>query len=158
MLETLKELPFVDNTSIKEWKIRWKEDNAALEILFNCRHPIKRPCGSAIISEDELKVQWLSVNFPQDMEIAVNKLGPPEYVGYGGYHPEVGGCIVSLQWPKIGISASNTDTKDDRVCRSIKAKNGIPPNIQVESLFYSVPDASGEKPASVIDWPGFSNK
>jgi hypothetical protein len=161
VLETLKELPFVDDTSIKEYGTRWGKDDSAQDIRFGCRHPRERFCGSALISEDELKVLGLSANFPLDMEAVVNKLGPPDFIDYGGYHPEVGGCVVLLQWPDQGISASYLDTNNDRVCRSIKAKNGIPPDTQVESLSYSVPDAFDSKPAAGglrIDWPGFSDK
>jgi hypothetical protein len=89
VLETLKELPFVDSTSTKEYGTRCGKDDSAQVIHFSCLHPREKFCESVLISEDELKALGLSVNFTLEMEGVLNKLDPPEYVGYGGYHPEV---------------------------------------------------------------------
>jgi hypothetical protein len=158
VLETLKELPFIDYSSIREYGTVWNLDNAAESIRFGCSHPKKEGCGAALISDDQLKVLWLNVNFRLDIEMVVNKLGPSSYVDYGVYAPEVGGCIVSFSWPKLNIEASNLDTRNNRLCSIIQNQHNIPRKIEIQSMSYAVDEAFSPEPGGCcqrIEWPGF---
>lgn len=157
VLKTLKELPFIDYATIREYRTVWNLDNAAESIRFGCSHPRKDECGAALISDDQLKELWLTVNFRLDVEMVITKLGPPTYVDYGGFQPEVGGCFLSLAWPDNGIGVDHTDTKSDWLCKTIQAKRGIPRNIEIEAIIYAVEDDFA-KPGGCcqrIEWPGF---
>lgn len=158
VLETLKELPFIDYSSIREYGTVWNLDNAAESIRFGCSHPRKEECGVALISNDQLKELSLTVNFRLDIEMVVNKLGPPSYVDYGGYHPEVGGCIVSFYWPKLNIEAFNVDTRNNELCTIIDSVHYIPRKIDIQSMIYTVHEAFNLGPGGCcqrIEWPGF---
>lgn len=159
VLETLEGLPFIDQASVKEYGTVWNHDNSAESIRFGCSHPRKEGCGAALVSNNQLEELWLTVNFPLDIETVVNKLGPPSFIDYGIYAPEVGGCFLSLVWSDKGIGVDYVDTKSDWLCETIQAKRGIPRNIEIEAIIYAVEDDFA-KPGGCcqrIEWPGFEN-
>ena len=161
VLATLEELAFIDRNSIKEYGRRWEGDDSAQEITFSCRYPRGKFCGNAVMSFDELKSMVLPVNFPLTFKDSVNKLGLPEYVDYGGYHPDVGGCRVYLTWPDQGISAGHVNKRNAQICREIRDNKGLPSETLVETLVYVIPNSFKLVPgagAQRIEWPGFSNE
>lgn len=157
VLETLTELPFVDNASVREYNTVWNLDNSAQSIRFGCVHPKEEGCGAALISDEQLKELWLTVNFPLDVETVINKLGLPTYIDYGVLHPEVGGCFVFLIWPDNGIGANYSDAKSEWLCQAIQAKHGLPRNIKITEIVYAVKDNFGQPGGCCrrIEWPGF---
>jgi hypothetical protein len=161
VLATLEELAFIDRNSIKEYGTSWKGDDTAQAIQFNCRYPRGKFCGSVDVSNDELKRLALSVYFPLTFEDIVNKLGLPEFVDYGGYHPDVGGCSVFLKWPDQGILAGYVNKRNMKICREIRDNKGLPSETLVETLIYVIPNSLEIEPgagAQRIEWPGFSNE
>jgi hypothetical protein len=158
VINTLKNLTFIEPNSIKEYGTKWINDDSAQSIIFACTHPIKKNCGEIVISKDQLKLISLSVNFPLDIEAVVNKLGPPSYVDYGVYAPEVGGCIVSFNWPDLNIEASNLDTRNNELCTIIQNQHSIPRKIEIQSMSYAVNEAFNLEPGGCcqrIEWPDF---
>ena len=158
-LETLKKLPFVDLKWIKEFKTFWFEDNNAMGINYGCIHPRDELCGGIIVSRDKIKNMWQSVGYSLTVKMVVDKLGKPEYVDYGGYHPEVGGCELILAWPEKEISVERVDPKNEIPCQEIREGHGIPPETKITGIFYGVKEAYGSEPRgglTRISWPGFS--
>lgn len=159
VLHTVENLPFVDNRSIKKYSGRWLNDDSAKSIDFGCIHPMKQGCGSIIISGDRMCSVWLLVNFPLTTEMIVDKLGIPDYLDYGGYHPEAGGCVVDFNWPNKGITGSIIDVKRDTLCRKIQETGTIPPKIQITDISYNEKNNFNSEPPAGrirIQWPGFS--
>ena len=158
VLATLEELAFIDQNSIKEYGTRWKGDDAAQSIRFNCRYPSGKYCGSAVISKDELKRLGLPIYIPLTFEDIANKLGQPEYLDYGVYPPAV--CIVHLTWPDQGILAGY-NKGNIKLCQEISDYQGLPSEILVDILIYVIPNSLEIEPgagAQRIEWPGFSNE
>lgn len=158
VINALKDIPFIEHNSIKEYGTKWNDDDSAKSIIFACSHPMKNDCGELVISKDNLKLISLSVNFPLDIETVINKLGPPSYVDYGVYAPEVGGCIISFNWPKLNIEASNLDTRNNELCTIIDNMHYIPRKINIQSMSYTVDEAFNLEPGGCcqrIEWPGF---
>lgn len=159
VVAVLKQLEFVDSTSIQEYGTSWFGDDSALSINFGCVHPQNTSCGSAVISGDKLKSLGLSVDYELTMKMAVDKLGIPDYVDYGAYHQEVGGCTMTLSWPQRGIDIGMLDTKNETVCRAIRDGKGIPADLRVTDLYYSAKEAFTSSSAGCctrISWPGFA--
>ena len=159
VLATLQSLPFVDKTTIRESRANWGGDENAKTFHFDCIHPKEKNCGGAIISGGKLGELWLTVGYPLSLKMAVDKLGVPDYVEYGLYHPDVGGSVVFLDWPERGIGVEVFNEKDDRLYRKIREGQGIPPEVQVTGLYYFEAGDFGSEPPNAlqrIEWPGFS--
>ncbi len=161
MYTTLKSLPFVDQTTIVERGATWQSDENARSITFDCLHPWhgSKWCGDATFSADKLTMLWLSVNYDLTFETVVQRLGTPDYISYGPYHVEVGGCEVLLYWPKSQICVDSLDTTGDRVCRMLNAGQGIDPAAKVSNIIYMVHEAFPDGPEEGLPyapWPGFA--
>jgi hypothetical protein len=159
VVAVLKQLEFVDSTSIKEYGTRWSGDDHALGITFGCVHPQTATCGSAVISGDKLKSLLLSAGSKLTVKMTVDKLGIPDYVDYGPYAPEVGGCNMVLSWPQRGIGIQMLETRNETVCRALRSGQGIPPDLRMTALSYSVQEALPSGPGGCctrISWPGFA--
>ncbi len=159
VLTVLKGLPFVDQATVKTPGTVWLGDERAVEIRFGCTHPMTDPCGGALVSTNVVKQIWISVGYSLRFEKVVAQLGPPEYVDYGVYHPEAGGCSIELGWPEKGISVQSLDTSSDTQCRFIRETGHMPSNVQATILIYSVKEGFSSKPGGCctrIKWPGFA--
>jgi hypothetical protein len=159
VLAVLTQLEFIDSASVQEYSDRWFEDDHALGIAFDCIHPKIAGCVNAIISGDKLKWLRTSAGSKLTVKMTVDKLGIPSYVDYGPYAPEVGGCIVTLAWPPRGISIGMLDTRNDEACRAIRDGHGIPADLRVTSLDYTVQGAFTSDPGGCckrVLWPGFA--
>ncbi len=157
--DVLNQLSFIDSSSIKEVGTSWLGDDTAKEILFGCTHPQVKSCGGVLISQDKLKRLWFIVGYELTFQATVDQLGPPDYVDYGPYHPEVGGCIIDLNWPEKGIVVENMDTRSDAQCQNVKQGKSFSPEIGVTAIFYSVKEGFGTHPGGCctrISWPGFT--
>ncbi len=155
---TLEELAFIDQDSIRETDFAWLGDPNAKEIFYGCLHPKDESCGGARFANGKLKLLWMAVGYDLTFAIAVERLGSPEYVDYGPYHPEVGGCVIDLNWPEKGITLHSLDMNSDQQCRAIKDGGGIDSGIRVKTIYYGAKEVSGPKPGGCctrIPWPGF---
>jgi hypothetical protein len=161
LLDTLRELQFIDHESIRlsrGYSILG-DDNAVIAD-WRCLDHITNLCGGAQLAHGTLKVLWYSVGYRLPYSLVVEKLGPPEHIDYGPYHPDVGGCQFRLRWPSIGISMRNIDVRTDFHCRAIEAGKGIKKTLNVLVIFFSVPELiEAEVPGCCkrIEWPGFSD-
>lgn len=160
LLDTLSELHFIDQESIRLSRgISILGDENAVSARWGCLHPKRNICGGARFAHGTLKSLWYSVGYRLPFTLIVEKLGPPEYIEYGPYHPDVGGCQLTLKWPSIGISTRNIDDRTDLNCRAIEAGKGVKKTMNVGALVFSVPEFFGaEAPGCCkrIEWPGFS--
>ena len=159
VLQSLKTLPFINPQSIKESGATWMDDSSAKSIYFGCIHPKTKDCGEITISDDRMKSIWFSVNYPLTTKMVVDKLGTPDYLDYGGYHPEVGGCVVLFYWVERGVSISIINTRNDTPCQEIREQGSIPTETQVTVIsYFDNKILSSEPPAGLkrIQWPGFS--
>jgi hypothetical protein len=161
LLDTLSKLQFIDQESIRlsrGYSILG-DDNAVIAD-WRCLDHITNLCGGAQLAHGTLKVLWYSVGYSLPFSLVVEKLGPPEYIEYGPYHPDVGGCQFTLIWPSIGILTRNIDDRTDFHCRAIETGKGIKKNLNVQAIFFLPPENFGaEVPGCCkrIEWPGFSD-
>ncbi len=99
------------------------------------------------------------LSYDLNFETVVNKLGVPDYVDFGKYHPEVGGTNVSLFWVDQRIIVSYVDTHDDKLFLLLWHGGKFPPTTRVTDIIYMSKDGFTDKPlecCSRILWPGFS--
>jgi len=159
IIETLKELPFIDTSKIYTFPSSWLGDISAREIGYDCLHPKMELCGALRVSGDKLKELRYKVGYQLSMETVVSKLGPPDYIEAGPIHPEIGGCDLTLYWPGQKIIAGYINEKAEPLCNAIEAGEKIPPDILVTDLTYSVNEGFGSLPGGCCTrnpWPGFS--
>jgi hypothetical protein len=156
---TLKSLEFVDPNDIRDSLANWAGYFQAQWVWWGCLHPAKRSCGEAVLVDDRLKYLTLDVNYPLTLGEVVTKLGDPEYVEFGEYHFEVGGCGVRIFWPTVGIIVSYVDTRREDVCKQIAAAKPISPDLSISVVEYSASEGfEGSVPGCCtrIAWPGMA--
>jgi hypothetical protein len=156
---TLKKLPFVDSASIQETQQIWLNDPNAIEIDYNCLHPLDKECGGIQFASGEIKLIWTTVGYDLTFKQVVDVLGPPEYVDYGPDHPETYGCLIDLTWPKKSIGVHIHDLNSDAHCKMIADGNGVAPDIKVETISYSSFEVFRSKSGGCCihaTWPGFA--
>ena len=89
---------------------------------------------------------------------AVQKFGPPDYVGYNSLY-WAGTCGVSLSWSSKGISISGDALP--KACPSkeeAENRQGPNPNIKVTAVAFGVPEdlhSDSTFPAFYVPWRGF---
>lgn len=158
---TLPQLNFIDQAAIHEWGTVWMNNENAKEIRFGCLHPRDKACGGALLSENRLKRIWLSVGYELTVQAVVQRLGAPNYVDYGAYHPEVGGCVIDLNWPQKGIAVRSLQRSSDLQCQAVGAGAGLGPDTRVNTIYYSTGEGFSSQPGGCcarIPWPGFSDR
>jgi hypothetical protein len=157
---TLKQLPFIDQSSIKEADgYEYFGDTNALMIYWGCSHPLEKSCGDARLAHGKLILIWHSIGYDLSFKTVVDLLGPPAYIDYHPYHPDVGGCQIVLNWPDQSISVDYLDTRHEKLCLAIKQGDGIPPNTPVRTVSYMVKELFSSEPGEYgihQPWPGFS--
>lgn len=158
--DTLKRLPFVDQSSVREQSTVWLDSEAEV-VIYSCLFQRDEDCGSVLLVEDRVKEITTVVRYDLTFEDVIIKLGSPEYVEYSSYHPEGGGCIISLFWPNSKIIVEFIDTDSDESCRSLNEDGLVPRGLQVTDLLYVSSDGilpeSGDC-CSRIQWSGFKDK
>jgi hypothetical protein len=159
IIETLKELPFIDTSKIYTFSSSWLGDDGAKSIVYDCLYPRLEHCGTLRVSGDMLKELSYKVGYKLTLETIVSKLGPPDYIDYGPIHIDIGGCDLALYWPEQKIIAVYINKKAEPLCTAIQANEKIPPETLVTDLIYSVTEAFGPLPGGCctrIPWPGFA--
>jgi hypothetical protein len=136
VLATLATLEFVDPNDIREYPAPWAGYDQAQWVWFGCLHPAKRDCGVAALVDDKLKYLRLDVNYPLSLVEVVTKLGKPNYVDFGDYHAEVGGCGVRFFWPSAGIIVSYLDQRQQDVCKVLQSAKPISPELSITAVEY----------------------
>jgi hypothetical protein len=150
----LSELPFVKQGSVR---ITMYEDG--INYSFSCSHPDDENCGDIILENGKVDRIIVSVHFPLTFEQVVEKLGMPDHVHFDPYHPDTGGCIVSLEWPQ-GILVKHLEVRKDKYCRELARGEKVDPRIQVTGLIYTSQKDLSNSPcnqSNCINWPGFKN-
>jgi len=157
VLQTIKSLPFIDPESTRKWNSVWNDDHNAVEIIFGCLHPIIKSCGSATISQNKLKNIFLHVSYSLSIESVVNIYGTPDKIGYRGFHPEAGGCILEFYWVDQDIIARYSDINNDRICNQLDKTEKLSPNIQITDISYILIDKFQfqEGVTKFLPWPGY---
>ena len=110
---TLRQLPFVEKNSIREWGTVWNDDENAKEIFYKCvysQRPKENTCGGLLLSKNKLKEVWMSVNYDLSFFMSTELFGYPEYISHVPIGVEAVGCTVSLYWPDKQILV-RSDTK-----------------------------------------------
>ena len=157
--QTLKTLPFIDQTTMREWTAPWLGDWSAKEIHPNCVYPVPATtgCVGLLIYNDKLKQIRMSIAYELTFGTVVEKLGPPDYMSYDIYHPEVGGCVIDLGWTTKGIDVEYLDTRDESKCKSIKKGNGVDRSTIVSGLFYYSVKEGFKSTEGLFPWTGFTS-
>jgi len=159
VLATLSKLPFIELSSIREQSVRWN-DSDAMYIRFSCISHKDKKCGGITIAGDKVKRISMAVHYELSLETTVSKLGAPDYVEYSVYHPEVGGCVISLEWQELGIVVNHLDTRNEGYCQYISDQNAIPKGIEVTEIHYIAEDRFTSETvddSTRIPWPGFAD-
>jgi len=157
---TLKELSFVDSSSISVRDVKLTGAQGDKEVAFDCSHPNQKRCGVIILKNGRVVYISLSVDYPLSLKEVIDKLGVPDYVTSDLYHPEVGGCILSMEYLNLGIIVESIDRQSEKNCHALESGEGLNPKISVDGLHYQSPVVLHE--SSCIDpgcvrWPGFEN-
>jgi hypothetical protein len=158
VITILHNLPFVEQSSIVVKRIKQGNGQGDRRITFDCSHPTQRRCGEITLTNDKVISIWLSVEYPLTLKEVVDKLGVPDYVTFDLYHPDVGGCIITIEYPNMGIAMRSVDTRSERACNGLEKGEGLNPKIRVDELRYQSPvephESSCTEPGCVR-WPGF---
>jgi hypothetical protein len=156
--EALQHLPFIDNSTIREWgTVRW-DGQEGIEIVFGCRQPKMDLCGSVILSYGILRSVQMSIGYDLSFDQAVHQLGDPAFMAYIPSPGEAVACDVSLYWPEAGIAVTS---RSGQPCATIlETSGGVRPRAdsRVHEITYGLlqetwPDVSEGGP--YLRWPGF---
>ena len=162
-MEKLKELPFVDRTSIKQRidpSVSDEDHTNAVDILFYCVPPSANECGRFIIEGAVLKYIILLPQYPLQLKSVVDQLGQPDYQWSQPASPHGDGCYISIHWPQKGISIIAISGE---FCNSLFRKKGLPPDLQIQDLQFASHDKEAAENAACAafgcgTWPGFLDK
>jgi len=160
VLTTVRGLEFVDQSSIRVYDNSvWPQFPTASEVYF-CSKSEKHTCNTAVLSEGELKMLWLSVEYDLTLSEAVQRLGEPDYISYSSYSPEARSCRFVLYWPKDHIFVENVNATDDGICQTLKSGKGVKANTKATGLVYAVSEVfTGlELRSWHTSWPGFAER
>ncbi len=154
----LKQLPFVDATSLYEDERQWQDDAHARLLTWDCVQPRQRWCGSANISGGVLKALYMSVNYDLSFADAVQRLGPPDRVRYLQDMWQTR-CEIDLEWQNRGVSITGTVWKNCPNHQATETNLKVNPQIKVVSVNYASPDVfrwwSNHAAGSYQRWSGF---
>ncbi len=160
VLTTLATLEFVNPNFVRQFETSWTGRDKAQAVGFGCLHPTNNNCGEAIFVDDKLKSLWVAVGYELTLGEVVNKLGEADYVEFGLYHPEVGGCTVDFFWPTSGIIVGFLDTRSETICQGLRSGQPITPDLSITSIVYVAQVDSATTPSACctrIDWPGLAD-
>ncbi len=156
---TLQKLDFIhiDNTT-ENITTQHYHYSTILEVVFYCSYA-EIPCGRAIFFEGILKELDPNIYYSLSFESTVNHLGAPDFISYGPYGVEAGGCGLNLFWEGKGIVVNNLNVIDDAQCLALYNGNGIDPNTMVEYISYVSSDLSKDWNWKFGNtWPGFESR
>jgi hypothetical protein len=166
IVSILKNLPFIDPSTIGEGPGEWQGDFTAREIGYRCNVPDiskKVDCGGITILNGRV-VEIIRL-FGKDLTLdkVIHKLGAPRFVNYMYVGMDLinGGCDIHLIWPEKGIVGAGNSK--DEVCRGLNAYKGLPQTLIVNEFTYTEP-GSDRRVSSLecnydpcVSWPGYSD-
>ncbi len=147
---TLLQLPFVDQSTLREWNI--STDGSELGFHFDCVY--YNPPGSCGVLETEngkLRKIVMSVQYPLTLQSSIDLLGIPEYYTTGP-SPTEDICIVSVYWPKKNIVAVVEESPREKHC-SPTSNEPIDLDLQIISLVYMEINTPDQKNDESRPWP-----
>jgi hypothetical protein len=156
--KVLKELSFVESSSIRVRDVKLTGAQEDTEVAFDCSHPKQKRCGVIILRNDKAVYISLSVGYPLSLKEVVDKLGVPDYVTSDLYHPEAGGCVLSMEYINLGIVVESFDRQSEKNCHALESGEGLNPKIKVDGLRYQSPVEPHESSCmdpGCVRWPGF---
>lgn len=160
VMATLRKLPSVDSSSIWEGTVYWGGDEGAKQIGFSCLHPKDQRCGGGFIfSRGVVKRISLTPAYELTFQMAVDRIGNPDYLEYRPYSPHGEGCWIGLYWAR-GIILQMSDRSSWEQCQEIQRLNTVSPIILVDDITYITRDAFAPPPKGMITsktpFPGFT--
>jgi len=159
--QILPSLPFVDPETIREWNRSWLNDDEAIEIHYKCKTFNDDSCGGITLSKGLVKRIWFSVGDYATLDVVINRFGPPSYIEYGSWGVEIPGCDIGFVWTDLGISATYLNTRDTKVCDSLREGRALSSDLSITSMAYSSQEVFPYEPGDCctrIEWPGFENR
>lgn len=159
VLSTLGGLDFVLPGSIRETGGgMWLNETSATAIHFSC--PYSNDCGTLIVSQaGVLKGIYLQVGYDLTLRQVVNSLGPPEYIDFGTWHPEVISCQVNLNWPARLVSIQILQKSSEAICENLHDGGTLLASTEVAYISYLSAEGFRPNPGPGlrrIPWPGMS--
>lgn len=159
VMQTLRGHELINPDAFYATETEWIDDKNAERISFRCVVPTK--CGGYVtISTGRLKEIALKIDYDLTLEVAVNRLGPPESAIFRTDGVEIKYCYLELLWPEKKTIVQSP-YGNFNACESIP--EGIRKRTEVGWLIYRAeewftylenhgPAAHGDKQ---IKWPGF---
>lgn len=137
ILETVKEIPFIDVGSQLDEVTTWGGDKAAHRIHFDCLYGSQRypGCVSFLTSKELLKRIQIYVSYTLTIEMMIDKLDTPDsYIAFTEPGETIA-CSMTFFWTNKQIIASNYQKE---ACPQPIDK--IPFDTPIHTLYYSAKD------------------
>jgi hypothetical protein len=156
VIQTIKELPFVDHNSIIVYNnVGVGNFINAAEFNYDCIEP-KRACGSIVVSDDKLKMVDMIIQYSLTIKTVVDQIGSPDYVFFTPAAPEGIGCEIGLDyWPEKGITIISKIYQSNQACHDLKDGSFLDKNLNVTEIQYLTKDsmpANRCEGNNCIDW------
>ena len=131
----LSNLEFINYNSARSWDSDNIAETSAIETRFRCMYEKSRVCVSLTFDEGIVKSMWFKVSEDVTLDVAVEYLGPPEYVELHPWGPS--GCSIDLVWPDKGIEVSHTIDYEYETCLLISEEGLIPRDLPAIRVSYA---------------------
>lgn len=148
---TLRELPFVDQTTLFEYKY---ESNQRV-FGFDCTYyhvPGGGGCGVLETSIDgTLKRVVTSVQYPLSLRSVIDQIGNPEFFTANPL-PNDDVCLLEIYWPEKKIITTLQGTPREKFCAKIESEEAILA-LQIKSLIYTEVNSQDYQNLKPKVWP-----
>lgn len=159
----LPTLPFVEPSTIREFELFRVDDKPVKDVRFDCSYTqdLVESCGRLTIYEGRLTNVSTYVEYALTFREVADRIGTPELVSYAPAGPEDVTCVISLDWPKQGISTTAFHTGEP--CPSEIDQGSVQlvnSETRVTILSYSandLEDTDAKSCDTCRPFPGFSN-
>jgi hypothetical protein len=155
-LETVKQLPFIAPNSPREGTTVYDGEEAKV-FVFECLSQSGGISSCVILdfSQNELKKIYIAVAYELTFKMAVEELGPPDYVSYFVQPGHEIACDTSLIWQTIGISVYQYQKQACPARREIDLGKKVDPGTRVTNILYYIPSDYSNVCGSCDPWLGF---
>lgn len=96
VIQTLKELPYVDHNSIIVHNTVYTGNIITTQIDFDCIEPKGEPCGFIKLLDGKLKMVDTVIRYPLTIKTVIDQIGPPEYIFFGALMG--GDCLLDFDY------------------------------------------------------------
>ena len=133
VIETLKELPFVDHNSTILHNTVYTGNIITTGINFDCIEPKGDHCGYLKVVDGKLKMVNMTIRYSLTIKTVIDQIGPPEYIFF--FATMAGDCVLDFDYeiPK-GIIVSSGQPR--QICKDLRKGKILDKNLSFTEVTY----------------------